>query len=141
MEFGPDVNCQSNANTGFTLGYWLGDSSSNSPETNPVVSKEGNLTANSTQASSANSTAEPASGEMIWWGGKASSIQDPLPGHGKEFVAVILKPRSDNYVYSGVFTYIANRSAIIFCASMLIISSIYFTLPIMRPCCSMQGLQ
>jgi YVTN family beta-propeller protein len=45
-EMGSDVTCQSKANTGFTFGYWSGDLSSDSPGTNFVVSKYGNVTAN-----------------------------------------------------------------------------------------------
>ena len=45
------------------------------------------------------------------WQGTASSQHDPLPGHEKEYVAAILKPRSDNGVYSGVLTYSSSRGA------------------------------
>jgi hypothetical protein len=67
--------------------------------------------ANATSAFSANTTEEPTSGQSFVWQGTASSQHDPLKGHGKEFVAVILKPRSDNGVYSGVLTYAASRGA------------------------------
>jgi len=41
--------------------------------------------------------------------GTASSQVSPLPGHAKEYVAAILKPRSDGAVYSGVLTYTASK--------------------------------
>ena len=41
--------------------------------------------------------------------GTASSQVSPLPGHAKEYVEAILKPRSDGAVYSGVLTYTASK--------------------------------
>jgi hypothetical protein len=41
--------------------------------------------------------------------GTASSQVSPLAGHAKEYVAAILKPRSDGSVYSGVLTYTASK--------------------------------
>ena len=67
--------------------------------------------ANATSEFSANATTEPTSGQSFVWQGTASSRHSPLEGHEKEYVAVILKPRSDNGVYSGVLTYAASRGA------------------------------
>jgi len=63
-------------------------------------------------APSTNQTAsqEPAVGQSIVWQGTASSQGSPLgPKHAKEFVAAVLKPRSDGAVYSGVLTYTASK--------------------------------
>ncbi|MFZ0222880.1 MAG: hypothetical protein WAM42_14445, partial [Candidatus Nitrosopolaris sp.] len=65
----------------------------------------------SSAAPSAKTTAEPTSGQSFVWQGTASSQPDPLSGHEKEYVAAILKPRSDNGVYSGVLTYSSSRGA------------------------------
>ena len=64
-----------------------------------------------TSAPTANTTAEPTSGQSFVSQGTASSQSDPLPGHEKEYVAAILKLRSDNGVYSGVLTYAASKGA------------------------------
>jgi hypothetical protein len=66
--------------------------------------------ANSSSAAT-NATAEPTYGQSFVWQGTASSHPDPLPGHEKEYLAAILKLRSDNDVYSGVLTYSASRGA------------------------------
>ena len=85
------------------------------PSANATGAPSANATsapsANATSAFVANTTEEPTSGQSFVWQGTASSLRDPLHGHGKEFVAVILKPRSDNGVYSGVLTYAASRGA------------------------------
>ena len=63
-----------------------------------------------TNAPSANSTAsESAVGQSFVAQGTASSQISPLAGHAKEYVAAILKPRSDGAVYSGVLTYTASK--------------------------------
>ena len=74
-----------------------------SPSAN--VSSAHHLQIVSSASPSANTTAEPTSGQSFVWQGTATSQSDPLPGHDKEYVAAILKPRSDNGVYSGVLTY------------------------------------
>src|SRR5262249_16458630 len=66
--------------------------------------------ANSSMAA-APTTTEPTSGQSFVWQGTASSQPDPLSGHENEYVAAILKPRSDSGVYSGVLTYSASRGA------------------------------
>ena len=61
-------------------------------------------------APSTNNTASQAAvGQSFVAQGTASSQVSPLPGHAKEYVAAILKPRSDGAVYSGVLTYTASK--------------------------------
>ncbi|MFZ0515327.1 MAG: hypothetical protein WAM14_27265 [Candidatus Nitrosopolaris sp.] len=78
----------------------------------PSSANSSAASANSTSApSSANNTALPTVGQSFVWQGTASSQADPLQGHEKEYVAAILKPRSDNSVYSGVLTYTSSKGA------------------------------
>jgi uncharacterized membrane protein YgcG len=61
-------------------------------------------------ARSTNNTASQAAvGQSFVWQGTASSQVSPLPGHAKEYVAAVLKPRTDGAVYSGVLTYTASK--------------------------------
>jgi hypothetical protein len=61
-------------------------------------------------APSTNATSTgPAVGQSFVWQGTASSQVSPLPGHAKEYVAAVLKPRADGAVYSGVLTYTASK--------------------------------
>ena len=63
-------------------------------------------------APSTNNTAsQSAVGQSFVTQGTASSQVSPLAGHAKEYVAAILKPRSDGAVYSGVLTYTASKGA------------------------------
>ena len=52
---------------------------------------------------------QSAVGQSFVTQGTASSQISPLAGHAKEYVAAILKPRSDGAVYSGVLTYTASK--------------------------------
>ena len=45
---------------------------------------------------------QPDIGETITWQGTASSMPDPLKGHESHQVVVILPPRDDQAVYSGI---------------------------------------
>jgi hypothetical protein len=67
-----------------------------------------NLTENVFAQNSDNMT-QPEIGQTITWQGTVSSFQDPLKGHESHQVAVILPPREDQAVYSGVISYIASR--------------------------------
>jgi len=39
----------------------------------------------------------------------AKSMQDPLPGHEAHQIAILLPPRDDGKMYSGVITYVASQ--------------------------------
>jgi hypothetical protein len=52
--------------------------------------------------------AEPKAGQTVNWQGTVSSIPSPLPGH-KEDVAIILPPRKDGGLYTGVITFTASK--------------------------------
>ena len=65
--------------------------------------------ATSAAPSTNNTASQAAVGQSFVAQGTASSQVSPLPGHAKEYVAAILKPRSDGAVYSGVLTYTASK--------------------------------
>jgi hypothetical protein len=52
---------------------------------------------------------EPPLGKSFVWQGTVSSVQDPLKGHEKHQAAIILPPRKDGSIYTGVITYTASR--------------------------------
>jgi len=52
---------------------------------------------------------QPEIGQTIAWQGTVSSFQDPLKGHESHQVAVILPPREDQAIYSGVISFIASK--------------------------------
>jgi hypothetical protein len=52
---------------------------------------------------------QPETGQTIAWQGTVSSFKDPLKGHESHQVAVILPPREDQAVYSGVISFIASK--------------------------------
>lgn len=52
---------------------------------------------------------QPEIGQTIAWQGTVSSFKDPLKGHESHQVAVILPPREDQAVYSGVISFIASK--------------------------------
>jgi hypothetical protein len=52
---------------------------------------------------------EPAVGETIAWRGTLTSSVDPLKGHEGHQATVILPPRNDSALYSGVLTYTASK--------------------------------
>jgi hypothetical protein len=52
---------------------------------------------------------QPEIGQTIAWQGTVSSFQDPLKGHESHQVAVILPPRDDQAIYSGVISFIASK--------------------------------
>jgi hypothetical protein len=51
----------------------------------------------------------PPVGKSFTWSGVVSSTQDPLLGHEKHTIAMILPPRPDGAVYTGVLTYSASK--------------------------------
>ena len=52
---------------------------------------------------------EPPLAKSFVWQGTVSSVQDPLKGHEKHQAAIILPPRKDGAVWTGVLTYTASR--------------------------------
>jgi hypothetical protein len=52
---------------------------------------------------------QPDIGETITWQGTASSMQDPLKGHESHQAVVILPPREDQAIYSGIISFIASK--------------------------------
>ncbi len=52
---------------------------------------------------------QPEIGQTVVWQGTVSSFQDPLKGHESHQVAVILPPREDQAVYTGIISYIASK--------------------------------
>jgi len=55
------------------------------------------------------SAAEPPSNKNFVWQGTVSSSPSKLPGHEEEKVAIILPPRKDGGVYSGILTFHASK--------------------------------
>jgi hypothetical protein len=53
---------------------------------------------------------QPEIGQTIAWQGTVSSFKDPLKGHESHQVAVILPPREDQAIYSGVISFIASKA-------------------------------
>ena len=51
----------------------------------------------------------PPIGKSFTWSGVVSSTQDPLLGHEKHTIAMILPPRPDGAVYTGVLTYSSSK--------------------------------
>jgi hypothetical protein len=54
-------------------------------------------------------TTQPVVGQTIAWQGTVSSFKDPLKGHESHQVAVILPPRDDQAIYTGVISFIASK--------------------------------
>ncbi len=52
---------------------------------------------------------QPEIGQTVTWQGTVSSFQDPLKGHESHQVVVILPPRDDQAIYSGVISFIASK--------------------------------
>src|ERR687886_1100140 len=69
---------------------------------------QANSTSTSTASRAPSSPAEPRAGQTINWQGTVSSIPSPLPGH-KEDVAIILPPRKDGGLYTGVITFTSSK--------------------------------
>src|SRR6476659_7973304 len=65
--------------------------------------------ANNVYAQKADNTTWPEIGQTIAWQGTVSSFKDPLKGHESHQVAVILPPREDQAVYTGVISFIASK--------------------------------
>jgi hypothetical protein len=65
--------------------------------------------ANNVYAQNPGNTTQPEIGQTIVWQGTVSSFKDPLKGHESHQVAVILPPREDQAVYSGVISFIASK--------------------------------
>jgi hypothetical protein len=73
-----------------------------------VAGTAANLTRN-VYAQNGDNMTQPEIGQTVTWQGTVSSFQDPLKGHESHQVAVILPPREDQAVYSGVISFIASR--------------------------------
>jgi hypothetical protein len=73
-----------------------------------VAGTAANLTRNVSAQNGDNMT-QTEIGQTVTWQGTVSSFQDPLKGHESHQVAVILPPREDQAVYSGVISFIASR--------------------------------
>lgn len=52
---------------------------------------------------------EPAIGETFVWQGTVYSMQDALTGHESHQITILLSPREDKAVYSGLLTFIASK--------------------------------
>jgi len=70
---------------------------------------ENNQTSTTTSATITEEKQEPAIGETFVWQGTVSSMPDPLKGHESHQVTVLLPPREDKAVYSGLLTFIASK--------------------------------
>jgi len=83
----------------------------NTTSATPTNTTSATPTNTTSAAPSTNKTASqtPTVGQSFVAQGTASSQVSPLPGHAKEYVAAILKPRTDGAVYSGVLTYTASK--------------------------------
>ena len=65
--------------------------------------------ANNVYAQNADNTTQPEIGQTIVWQGTVSSFKDPLKGHESHQVAVILPPREDQAVYTGIISFIGSK--------------------------------
>jgi hypothetical protein len=63
----------------------------------------------SVYAQNGGNMSQPEIGQTVTWQGTVSSFQDPLKGHESHQVVVILPPREDQAVYSGVISFIATK--------------------------------
>jgi hypothetical protein len=63
----------------------------------------------SVYAQNGGNTTQPEIGQTVTWQGTVSSFQDPLKGHESHQVVVILPPREDQAIYSGVISFIATK--------------------------------
>ena len=68
-----------------------------------------NQTGASAQKPSAAAAKDPPSNKNFVWQGTVSSSPSKLPGHEKEQVGIILPPRKDGGVYSGILTFHASK--------------------------------
>jgi hypothetical protein len=67
------------------------------------------ITVDYVYAQNGSNMTQPEIGQTIAWQGTVSSFKDPLKGHESHQVAVILPPREDQAVYSGVISFIASK--------------------------------
>jgi hypothetical protein len=67
------------------------------------------ITVDYVYAQNGSNMSQPEIGQTIAWQGTVSSFKDPLKGHESHQVAVILPPREDQAVYSGVISFIASK--------------------------------
>jgi hypothetical protein len=67
------------------------------------------ITVDYVYAQNGSNMSQPETGQTIAWQGTVSSFKDPLKGHQSHQVAVILPPREDQAVYSGVISFIASK--------------------------------
>jgi len=86
------------------------NATSAAPSTNATSAAPSTNATSAAPSTNQTATQGPAVGQSFVWQGTASSQVSPLgPKHAKEFVAAVLKPRSDGAVYSGVLTYTASK--------------------------------
>ena len=69
----------------------------------------GVTTSSSIYAQNTQNMTQPKIGQTIAWQGTVSSFKDPLKGHESHQVAVILPPRDDQAIYTGVISFIASK--------------------------------
>ncbi len=69
----------------------------------------GATTQNQTSGASPASAKEPPGNKNFVWQGTVSSSPSKLPGHEKDQVGIILPPRKDGGVYSGILTFHASK--------------------------------
>lgn len=69
----------------------------------------GATTQNQTSGAAPAATKEPPGNKNFVWQGTVSSSPSKLPGHEKEQVGIILPPRKDGGVYSGILTFHASK--------------------------------
>jgi hypothetical protein len=67
------------------------------------------ITVDYVYAQNGSNMSQPEIGQTIAWQGTVSSFKDPLKGHESHQVAVILPPREDQAIYSGVISFIASK--------------------------------
>jgi hypothetical protein len=74
-----------------------------------TTSPSATTTTTTPKSTTAAPAGEPAVGKTITWQGTVSSTQDPLLGHEKHTIAMILPPRPDGAIYTGVLTFSASK--------------------------------
>jgi len=103
----------SNNNTTSSSGSTGGNASS--PSTTAVTPKElpssqsTSGSSNSSQSTGASTQNQPPLNKNVVWQGFIASKPSLIPGHEKESSALILSPRNDQGVYSGILTYQASK--------------------------------
>jgi hypothetical protein len=76
-----------------------------------TATQQSSATAPQTTSTQSAGPPTPPLNQNVVWQGSVSSGPSQLPGHEKDSVAIILPPRKDGGVYSGILTYQASKSA------------------------------